>query len=221
MLAIHPEAIAEAISTFLLIAAQATRACKGLSQSNRYPRDFKIVSLNWTRGRHENHSIVNCLDFSVSFPFSPCYQSRETAEPTILIPSINYRFYRANIHDIGDFSNIWNENNIMDNKTDSVVENFKFPRVYNGYSLTRFLERFRPFVSKSLNFVHKLRSLNFTKSSWILMISCRTTRYIATIYKKYPSIFPFLFFFFFLYSINSRYVYTPRIYARGSQDSLL
>lgn len=53
----------------------------------------------------------------------------------------------------------------MDNKTDSVVENFKFPRVYNGYSLTRFLERFRPFVSKSLNFVHKLRSLNFTKSS--------------------------------------------------------
>lgn len=80
--------------------------------------------------------------------------------------------------------------------------------MYNGYSLTRFLERVRPFVSKSLKFVH--RSLNFTKSSWILMISCRTTRYIATIYKKYPSIFPFLF-FFFLYSINSRYVYASYI----------
>lgn len=34
LLAIQPEAIAEAISTFLLIAVQATRACKGLSQSN-------------------------------------------------------------------------------------------------------------------------------------------------------------------------------------------
>lgn len=103
--------------------------------------------------------------------------------------------------------NIWNENNIMD-KTDSIVENFKFlfSRVYNSYSLTRFLQRFHSFVSKSLKFVR--RSLNFMKNSWKLMISCRTTRYIATIYKKYPSIFPFLFFFFFfLYSINSRYEY--------------
>lgn len=129
--------------------------------------------------------------------FSPCYESREIAEPTILIPSINYPFlprkrpwYRTILYPL---RNIWNENNIMD-ETDSIVENFEFlfPRVYNSYSLTRFLERFHPFVSKSLKFAR--RSLNFMKSSWKLMISCPTTRYIAAIYKKYPSIFPFLFF---------------------------
>lgn len=50
-------------------------------------------------------------------------------------------------------------------ETDSIVENFEFlfPRVYNSYSLTRFLERFHPFVSKSLKFAR--RSLNFMKSS--------------------------------------------------------
>lgn len=50
------------------------------------------------------------------------------------------------------------------------------------------------------------------------MISCRTTRYIATIYKKYPSIFPFLFFFFFIFhkfTLRIRLVYTlvdPKIH---------